>query len=100
MNSKEILPNILCYTYDEKRHYSRYCPRNRGSFNKKSNKKIHHAHTIEDDEPTNKRFKEERDDSSSDEEYFLILTLTGTISHGSNDWLVDSGEYKHMTGYK
>ena len=23
-----------------------------------------------------------------------------TISHGRNDWLVDSGESKHMTGYK
>ena len=22
------------------------------------------------------------------------------MSHGSNDWLVDSGAYKHMTGYK
>ena len=24
----------------------------------------------------------------------------GTISHGSNDWLVDSGASKHMTGHK
>ena len=30
----------------------------------------------------------------------LILTLVGTISHRSNDWLVDSGEFKHMTRYK
>ena len=30
----------------------------------------------------------------------LISTLTGTISHGSNDWHVDSGASKHMTGYK
>ena len=30
----------------------------------------------------------------------LISTLTGTISHGSNDWLVDSGAFKHMMGYK
>ena len=30
----------------------------------------------------------------------LISTLTGTISHGINDWLVDSGEYKQMVGYK
>ena len=56
-----------------------------------------HAHTAEDNEPTNKRFKREKDDS--DEEYVLISTLTGTISHGSNDWLVDSGASKHMTGY-
>ena len=30
----------------------------------------------------------------------IISTLTGTISHRSNDWLVDSGDYKHMMGYK
>ena len=24
----------------------------------------------------------------------------GTISHGRNDWIVYSGAYKHMTGYK
>ena len=30
----------------------------------------------------------------------LISTLTGTISHGSNDWLIDSGSSKHMKGFK
>ena len=30
----------------------------------------------------------------------LISTLTGTISHGSNDWLIDSGASKHMMGFK
>ena len=54
----------------------------------------------EDDEPPKKRAKQENDDSSSDEEYVLISALTGTISHGSNDWLVDSGASKHMIGFK
>ena len=30
----------------------------------------------------------------------LIFAITGTISHGSNDWLIDSGASKHMTGFK
>ena len=30
----------------------------------------------------------------------LISALTGTITHGSNDWLVDSGVSKHMMRYK
>ena len=30
----------------------------------------------------------------------LISALTGTISHGSNDWLIGSGASKHMKGFK
>jgi len=63
--------NTRCYTYDEKWHYSIDSLRNKGSFNNKSNKKIHHAHTTKDDEPMNKRFSEEKEDFSSDEEYVL-----------------------------
>ena len=30
----------------------------------------------------------------------MISTLMVTISHGSNDCLIDSGASKHMTGFK
>ena len=30
----------------------------------------------------------------------LISALIDTISHISNDWLVDSGDSKHMMGWK
>jgi hypothetical protein len=30
----------------------------------------------------------------------LILALRGTITHGSNTWLIDNGASKHMTSYK
>ena len=59
--------NLRCYTCDEKCHFSRDCPRNKGSSKENKNKR-HHAQTIEDDEPTKKRTRE---DSSSDEEYVL-----------------------------
>jgi hypothetical protein len=59
--------------------------------------KRHHVHTVEDDEPPKKVAKE---DESNDEEYVLISALTGTVSYGSDIWLVDSGASKHMTGYK
>ena len=40
------------------------------------------------------------EDSSSEEEYVLISALTENITHGSNDWLIDNGASKHMTGFK
>ena len=58
------------------------------------------THTTEDDEPSKKRTRYESEDSSSEDEYVLISTLTGNITHGSNDWLIDSGASKHMTGFK
>ena len=30
----------------------------------------------------------------------MISALTGTVTHGNDTWLVDSGASKHMTGYK
>ena len=30
----------------------------------------------------------------------MISALTGNITHGSDDWLIDSGASKHMTGFK
>ena len=91
------LSNVRCYTCDEKGNFSRDSPKNK---KKKKTQKRHHAHTAEDDEPPRKRTKGDNEDSSSDEEYVLISALTGSVSHGSNDWLVDSGASKHMTGFK
>ena len=89
---------FIFYTYDQKGNFSRDCPRNKSSFHKKKgNKRRQHAHAIEDDEPSTKRNRQDSDDSSSDEEYVLIFALMGTITHVSNDWLIDSGASKHMT---
>ena len=46
------------------------------------------------------KYRQNIDDSSSDEEYVLIFALTGTITHGNNDWLIDSGATKHMIGFR
>ena len=81
--------NARCYTCDEKGNFARGFP---------IKKKRHHAHVSKDDEPKNKIFRREKDDF--DEEYMIISTLIGTISHGSNDWLVDSRESKYILGYK
>ena len=68
---------------------------NKSGSNKKNSKRIHHAHTAEDDDPPRKIVKQE-----SEDEYVLISSLTGTVTHGSKDWIIDSGASKHMTGFK
>ena len=95
------LSKYICFTCDERGHLARDCPRNKDrSHKRKWNKKIHHAHAAEDDDPAKKRIKQESDDSSSDEEYVLIFSLTGNITHGTNDWIIDSEASKHMIGFK
>ena len=81
--------NVRWYTCDEKGQFARDCP---------IRKKRHHVHVAEHDEPINKSFRRENDNSY--EEYVLISALTGTISHESNDWIVDSGASKHRSVYK
>ena len=63
---------------------------------RKGRNKRHHANDVEYEEPIQKKER----NNESDEEYVLISTLIGTITHGNDTWLVDSGASKHMTGYK
>ena len=44
--------------------------------------------------------KKARDDCLSEKEYVLIFCLIGTITHGSDTWLVDNGASKNMIGLK
>ena len=95
------MSKFIFYTCDERGHLARDFPRNKDiSHKRKGKKKRHRAHAAEDDEPSKKRIKQDSDDSSSDEEYIFIFALTGNITHGSNDWLIDSCDSKHMTGFK
>ena len=104
MNSRKCSKDISkdrCFTCDERGHFARDCLKNKNSSHKKKgNKRRHHAHVAEDDQPSTKRIKQESDDSLSDEEYVLIFALTGTITDGSNDWIIDSGASKNITGFK
>ena len=64
---------------------------------KKRNKRFQ-AHAVEDDDQEDE--KRTKEDEDSCEEYVLISTLIGSVSHGSDTWLVDSGASKHTTCYK
>jgi hypothetical protein len=77
-------------------HIARNCSLIQIPREKKGGKR-NHVHTDEDDDPPKKVAKE---NESSDEEYVLISAFRGTVTHGSDIWLVDNGVYKHMTGYK
>ena len=88
--------SLRCYTCDEKGHLVRDCPQNK-RYTRTNKKKRDYAHAVEDDEPASKRT---RDDSSSDEQNDLISGLTGIVTHGNHDWLVDSGASKRMTRFK
>jgi hypothetical protein len=76
-------------------HIAINCPNSKGKV-RKGKYRRHHAHAAEDDEHDHEKTKEE----DSSEEYVLISALTGTVTHGSDTWLIDSGASKHMTGYK
>jgi hypothetical protein len=39
-----------------------------------------------------------KQDESSVEDYVLISALTGTVTHGSDTWLINNGTSKHMIG--
>ena len=98
--SNRDLYTYTFHTCGEKGHFDRDCPRNKSDSHKKKEKRRHHAHTTEDDEPPRKRVKEESEDSSSDEEYVFIYSLMGIVTHGRNDWIIDSGASKNMKRFK
>ena len=76
-------------------HIARNCPLNKYQF-KKKNRKCH-AHVAEENESDKERTTYNEDSS---EDYVLISTLIGSITHGSDIWLIDSGASKHMTRLK
>ena len=63
-HSRRDMSIVICYTCDEKVHKSKYFPNKGNSKKKRGNKRKHHAHAIEDDEPSTKRNKQVSDDSS------------------------------------
>jgi hypothetical protein len=71
-------------------HIAKDCPDKREEYKKRN--KRHHAHAVEYEEPPTKMIKEHIED------YVLISTLSGSVSHGEDTWLIDSGASKHMIG--
>jgi hypothetical protein len=70
-------------------HYAYQCPHGKG-------KRKQHAHAEDMEESTPQKKSKE----SKDEEYVFVSELTGTITQGSDIWLVDNGASKHMTRFR
>jgi hypothetical protein len=74
-------------------HIAKNFPTRREGY-KKRNKKRHHAHAVEDDEPPTKLTKEEIED------YVLFSALSGSMTPIEDTWFMDSSASKHMTGHR
>jgi hypothetical protein len=85
---KKDVSKIRRFNCQKLGHFSYQCPQGKG-------KRKHQAHATDMEESTSqKRTKE-----TKDEEYVFVSTVTGTITQGSDIWLVDSGASKHMTRF-
>jgi hypothetical protein len=73
-------------------HIVKHCLARREEYKKKN--KRHHPHAVEYEETPTKMIKEQIED------YVLIYSLSGSVSPGEDNWLIDSGSSKHMTGQR
>ena len=63
---------------------------------KKKNQKLH-AHATKENESNQEKATDNEDPN---EEYVLISSLTGTVSHGSENWLIESVASKNIACHK
>ena len=73
-------------------HIARHCPHKKYRF--KKNKWKYYSHAAEENESDKERTTE---NEYSSEGYILISALTGSITNGSNTWLIENDASKHMT---
>ena len=87
-NQKKYYSKYQCFNCHKIGHLARECP----SPKKKKNKR-HHAHLVEDED------EEERPRKIlTKEEYVLFFALSGSVIHGEDAWLIDSGVSNHKIG--
>ena len=83
-----------CYSCHKMGHIARNFPLKKDRFKKKNQK--YHAHAAEENESDKERARENED---STKEYVLNSSLTRSISHGSNTWIIDSDASNNMTSH-
>jgi hypothetical protein len=78
---------IQCFRCDKYGHIARNYP------TRKKGRQLASTADVDPEPP-------QRDEDIKDEAFFFISTLSGTVPTDSDIWLIDSGESRHMTGYK
>jgi hypothetical protein len=88
-NHKKDVSKIRCFNCQKLGDFAYQCTQGKG-------KRKHCAHTIDVEESTFQKKTME----TKDEEYVFVLSLTDTITQGSDIWLVYNGASKHMIGFQ
>jgi hypothetical protein len=86
------MSKVKCFNCQRKGHFARDCPKIR-----KGNKDKYHASIAVEDESRRTKTKEASGNQETKREYYLISTLSGSLTNGVESWLIDSGASRHMT---
>jgi hypothetical protein len=69
-------------------------------FRKKYPRKGKHHDSIAKDDESKRNQKSPSNEKENRKDYYLVSSLSSSVSMGPKTWLVDSGASKHMTGYR
>jgi hypothetical protein len=89
------MTRVKCYNYQRKGHFARDCPKIR-----KGHKGKYHASIAAEDESQKTKTKGAFGNQETRREYYLISSLSGSLTNNAKSWLVDSGASRHMTRNK
>ena len=86
---------VECYNCHKFGHFVRDCRQH-----KRKIKRRFQASVVveEEEEPKKKKNTKATKEDEPRREYYLVSTLSGSITDSANSWLVDSGASRHMTG--
>ena len=86
---------MKCFNCQRKGHFARDCPKIR-----KGHKGKYRASIAAEDESQRTKTKGASSNQETRREYYLISTLSSSLTKNVESWLVDNGASKHMIGNK
>jgi hypothetical protein len=89
------MSKVKCFNCQLKGHFARDFPKII-----KGNKGKYCASIVVEDESRRTKTKEASNNQETRREYYLISTLSGSLTNADESWLIDSGASRNMTGNK